>query len=166
MKNAAVKQQQWHNPEAPMDDERDYAHDPGHDANHAFWKIGAGIVAVFAAVFFALAVLLVACSAAKAHDHGRPELDMWFRQQYSGKGPCCDGTEAHHVADVDWDSTCVDGKCHYRVMLFNKWWSVDDAAVVAGTNLSGTALVWMVPTRKDEEVVSIFIRCFMPGAGG
>lgn len=110
------------------------------------------------------AVLLPA--SAMAHDHNQPNLDGWFRQQYSMKGPCCDGTEANHIADVDWDSTCVEGKCHYRVFLYNKWWDIDDGAVVQGPNLSGTALVWSVPTRKDDEVVSVFIRCFMPGAGG
>jgi hypothetical protein len=173
LKNAAIRQREWHNPEAPMDDVNgDFPFpytpdpDPDRDANHAFWKVGAGIIAVFAGVFLGLAVLLVACSAAKAHDHDQPDLDLWFRQQYSVKGACCDGSEAHHIADVDWDSTCVDGKCHYRVMLFNKWWSVDDSAVVAGPNLSGTALVWMSPWRQDDEVIWVSIHCFMPGAGG
>ena len=110
-------------------------------------------------------VFWVGC--AWAHDHSRPDLDTWFRQQFSQKGgPCCDGTEAAHVGDVDWDTACANDKCHYRVRLYNKWWDVDDAAVVSGPNLSGTTLVWAVPTRKDDEVVSVFIRCFMPGAGG
>jgi len=113
-----------------------------------------------------LAFMLFPVVAATAHDHARPDLDRWFRQQYSLKGPCCDGEEAHHIADADWDSTCTDGKCHYRVRLYNKWWDIDDGAIVSGPNLSGTSLVWAVPTRKDDEVVSVFIRCFMPGAGG
>jgi hypothetical protein len=112
-------------------------------------------------------IILALALTVLVHDHARPDLDRWFRQQYSGKGPCCDGAEANHVADVDWDSTCVDGKCHFRVMLYNKWWTVDDSAVVEGPNLSGTALVWASPTRGLEgEVSSVFIRCFMPGAGG
>jgi hypothetical protein len=113
-----------------------------------------------------LLLVLLFASNAGAHDHNRPDLDRWFRQQYSMKGPCCDGDEAHHIADVDWDSTCVDGKCHYRVMLYNKWWDVDDGAVVQGPNMSGTALVWSVPTYNGDEVISLLIRCFMPGAGG
>jgi hypothetical protein len=102
------------------------------------------------------------------HDHERPDLDTWFRQQFvEGRGPCCDGTEVKHIADVDYDTTCgSDGKCHYRVRLYNKWWDVPDAAIVKGPNLSGTTLVWAFPTRGlDNGVSSVFIRCFMPGAG-
>ncbi len=116
----------------------------------------------------ALASVLTYCTVdpARAHDHSRPDLDRWFKQQYSLKGPCCDGSEASHIPDVDWDSTCADGKCHYRVFLYDKWWAVDDGAIVQGPNLSGTALVWVAPTRDGDKVVSVFIRCFMPGAGG
>lgn len=101
------------------------------------------------------------------HDQARPDLDIWYRNLFSQHGPCCDGTDAKHVADVDWDSTCADGKCHYRVFLYDRWWDVSDDAVVFGPNLSGSPLVWPVPTRGlDGAVVSVFIRCFMPGAGG
>lgn len=131
-----------------------------------YWK---GILwfgsALLFGVLFAFAVMWA--TPAPAHDHANHELDRWYRQQYSEKGPCCDGEEAHHVGDVDWDSTCENSKCHYRVFLYNKWWAIDDAAVVQGPNLSGTALVWAVPTRKDnDEIYSVFIRYFMPGTGG
>lgn len=156
------------NPEAPLDDVHgdfpfSYLPEPQMSAPpRHFYK-----VAVWMTFFFFVVVFLLAISiGAFAHDHARPDLDTWFRQQYSGKGPCCDGEEAKHVADVDWDTTCADNKCHYRVMLYGKWWNVDDAAVVQGPNRSGTALVWAVPTRRDNDVASVFIRCFMPGAGG
>ncbi len=146
------------NPEAPLDDLDDHWAEPPGDSG--WW---ASVLLAVTVVIFLLGFVVYAF----AHDHSRSDLDRWFRQQYSMKGPCCDGEEAHHMDDVDWDSTCVDGKCHYRVFLYNKWWTVDDGAVVQGPNLSGTALVWAAPTRNQgEEVISVFIRCFMPGAGG
>lgn len=147
------------NPEAPLDDLDDHWNIRPPDNSEWWWYVILGFLVVLA--------LLGMVAFASAHDHKQPDLDRWFRQQYSTKGPCCDGEEAHHIPDVDWDSTCTDGKCHYRVFLYNKWWNVDDGAVVQGPNLSGTALVWAAPTRNQgEEVISVFIRCFMPGAGG
>ena len=33
----------------------------------------------------------------------------------SGKGPCCDGSDALHLSDIDWETT-PDGQ-HYRVQI-------------------------------------------------
>ena len=122
LKHAAVKQRQWYNPEAPMDDVNgDFPFrytpdpDPARDANHAFWKIGVKIVAVFACLFVGMAVLMVACSAAKAHDHKQPELNAWYAALHNRNGvPCCDGSEATRIEDADWQSQCMEGECHYR----------------------------------------------------
>lgn len=122
-----------------------------------FWVVV--IILIGGSGFF----LFYLAHSAAAHDHERPELNTWFRQQFSEHGPCCDGDEAKHIADVDWDSVCGGDKCHYRVHIYDRWWNVDPKAVVIGANLSGTALLWHAPTLKDKQVISIFIRCFMPG---
>lgn len=113
-----------------------------------------------------LAALLILGTPAFAHDHNRPDLNNWYRQQFSQRGPCCDGTDAKHAEDTEWDTICTDGKCHYRVFLYNRWWDVPETAVVYGPNMAGFALVWDVPTRGiNGEVMSLSIRCFMPGSG-
>jgi hypothetical protein len=109
---------------------------------------------------------------ALAHDYRHPENRQWYESLHSAdKAPCCDGQEANHIADMDWDTTCEQNNfgerlCHYRVFLHNRWWDVPARAVVEGANRDGSALVWEVPTRRDDEVISTFIRCFLPGAGG
>lgn len=105
-------------------------------------------------LWFALMGLL--SHGAHGHDYKRPDLNNWFMGLRSpGHGPCCDGSEAHHLAGVDWETK--DG--HYRVRLDNKWYDVPDDALVDGPNLEGEALVW--PFKKVDG--DIYIRCFMPG---
>jgi hypothetical protein len=41
---------------------------------------------------------------ALAHDHQHPELNGWYESLRSGKGPCCDGTDAERVDDADWET--------------------------------------------------------------
>lgn len=123
---------------------------------------------VMVVVIFALfAFILWAFTHAHAHDHSRPELNGWYLSLSShGGSPCCDNTDAKHISDVDWDSNCADGKCQYRVRLYDKWWNVPDDAVVDGPNRDGAPLVWMVPTWQNDKIFSVSIRCFLPGAGG
>ena len=164
------------NLEAPMEDGRnDWPPDPDpylpYDRLPWFFKIGSSIVLVVGFVFIAMAFILFACSA-RAHDYKHPEKQQWYESLKSAdKSPCCDGKEASHIADMDWDTQCAPNNfgeafCHYRVFLYNRWWDVPARAVVDGPNRDGSALVWEVPTKKDNEVISTFIRCFMPGAGG
>jgi hypothetical protein len=95
----------------------------------------------------------------RAHDAARPELDHWFMGlQSKGKSPCCDGTDALRVDDVDWESK--DG--HYRVRLEGQWVDVPESAVIEGPNRAGPAMVW--PYRKDGKLNQI--RCFLAGASG
>ena len=123
---------------------------------------------------YALALLFVLgySVCAHAHDHSRPELNGWYQSLHAGdKAPCCDGEEANHIADMDWDTQCEQNnsgeqRCHYRVFIYNKWWDVPARAVVDGPNRDGAPLVWAAPTYNNKEVFSVFIRCFLPGAGG
>src|ERR1700758_3617477 len=50
-------------------------------------------------VLFGLAVI----SPSLAHDHNRPELNDWFKTLHSGKGLCCDGSDATSLEDPDWE---------------------------------------------------------------
>jgi hypothetical protein len=98
-----------------------------------------------------------------AHDHEHPELNKWFESLKSGKGPCCDGSDAVHVADPDWEAK----NGHYRVRIDvstetgkvdMEWIDVPDEAVITEPNLSGHTLVW--PLRS---YLGVTVRCFMPG---
>jgi Co/Zn/Cd efflux system component len=115
-----------------------------------------------------LALLVIFLTAkALAHDHEHPELNGWYQSLHAGGMPCCDGTDAVHLAEPDWESH--DG--HYRVRLpknpnitydlevNGEWVDVPDEAVVHGPNLDGRALVW--PMYRDGHPIP---RCFMPGS--
>jgi hypothetical protein len=127
----------------------------------------------------ALLFLVLLCAPAFAHDHKRPDLTEWFKEQKNNQGtPCCDGTEAKHIADVEWQSACsfevekgeTIRTCRYQVYLEKSWWDVPDESVVKSPNLDGEALVWPIFYWKDGKpengISSVSIRCFMPGAGG
>lgn len=120
---------------------------------------------------FVLCVMSLYAFTAQAHDHKRPDLSQWFAEQKNGNGvSCCDGQEATRLANVDWQSACVDGECHYQVFIDKQWWDVPEWAVVKGPNMDGETLVWPIYYWKDGKpengLSSVFIRCFMPGAGG
>ena len=90
-----------------------------------------------------------------AHDHEHPELNSWYESLHSGKGPCCDGSDAKRVDDVDWESK--DG--HYRVRIDGEWVDVPNEAIVDGPNRAGRTMVW--PYYLDGHPRA---RCFMPGS--
>lgn len=106
-------------------------------------------------------ILLVGMRFAHAHDYARPELNFWYEHLSSkGGGICCDGKEATHLADVDWESR--DG--HYRVHVPDVdgnpvWVDVPDDHVIDAPNRDGRTLVWTY-FQNGQPVV----RCFMPGA--
>lgn len=119
----------------------------------------AGCLAVAGLGLMAVVVLIWALLGVRAHAHDleHPELDNWYMGLRSpGHGPCCDGSETTHLADVDWDSH--DG--HYRVRLDGQWVDVPDDAVVTEPNRDGRALLWAFKGSSGW-----YIRCFMPGAG-
>jgi hypothetical protein len=97
-----------------------------------------------------------------AHDRTRPDLNGWFDQLASGKGPCCSTVDGYTVQDADWDT--IDG--HYRVRIQNKaipgdpyeWVDVPSDAVITQPNLFGRTMVW-----PFYSVRGTTIRCFMPG---
>jgi hypothetical protein len=97
---------------------------------------------------------LMAVDRAGAHDRQHPELNRWYESLHSGKGPCCDGSEATRLDDADWDMK--DG--HYRVRIDGEWVDVAKEAVVDGPNRAGRAMVW--PYYEDGHPRA---RCFMPG---
>jgi hypothetical protein len=74
---------------------------------------------------------------ARAHDYQHPELNRWYESLHSGKGPCCDGSDAKRVDDADWETK--DG--HYRVRIDGEWVDVPNDAVVDGPNRAGRTMV-------------------------
>lgn len=101
-------------------------------------------------------LLLLMAKPANAHDHDHPELTDWYKSLRSGKGPCCDGSDAQSVDDPDWENNSG----HYRVKIEGEWTDVDDDAVITEPNRAGIAKVW--PMHKDGHPKA---RCFMPGSG-
>jgi hypothetical protein len=91
-----------------------------------------------------------------AHDHEHPELNEWYHGLHSESGAwCCDGDEATHLADIDWESK--DG--HYRVRVDGEWYDVPEGAVINTPNRDGRAMVWM-----SDGAMGKAPRCFMPGS--
>lgn len=127
-----------------------------------------GVVAFVILVVLALLALMVV--RAHAHDHQRADLNGWFKGLYSHKGSCCDGSDALHLRDVDWE---VKDK-HYRVRIpkagsdmaraaagdkvETEWVDVPDDAVIEEPNRDGATLVWPI-----YGAMGVSIRCFMPG---
>ena len=110
--------------------------------------IGGCLVILIGALFFN--------TRAHAHDHMRPDLNPWLKTLRNKHAvPCCDGSDATRLSDVDWDTK--DG--HYRVRLDGRWVDVPDEAVIEEPNQAGMTLVW--PYFKDGMMVS---RCFLPGS--
>ena len=101
-------------------------------------------------------ILLISTDRARAHDYRHPELNGWYESLHSGKGPCCDGTDATRVDDADWETQ--DG--HYRVLLHGEWINVPNSSVVTEPNRYGPAVVWPYMDSNG----TIYIRCFLPGA--
>lgn len=122
----------------------------------AIWLLLCDIRNEFAGpLLLAGGVLLVIAGMALAHDHGRADLDPWYKDLKSGKGPCCDGSDYKPMADVDWETR--DGR--YRVRIDGQWVDVPPEAVLPGPNRDGRTLVW--PSWGDGKRT---VRCFMPGA--
>ena len=94
---------------------------------------------------------------AHAHDYQHPELNAWYESLHSGKGPCCDGTDAKRVDDADWETK--NGQ--YRVRIDGEWVDVPDEAVVPGPNRAGRTVVWPYYINGHPKA-----RCFMPGSMG
>jgi len=113
-------------------------------------------------------VLSMVMSPMMAHDAAHPELDDWFMSLQSKKGPCCDGMDALHLKDVDWESQNKESS-HIRVRIpatsmddtTLAWVDVPDDAVITEPNKDGSTLVWPM-----YGYMGVSVRCFMFGAGG
>jgi hypothetical protein len=110
---------------------------------------------------------------ARAHDHEHPELNGWYESLRSGKGPCCDGSDATKLKDVEWQTQNFEHS-HYKVLLpvqpiINPdappgamvWVDVPDEAVLTEPNKAGETLVWPLWGYQG-----VSVRCFMPGSMG
>ena len=106
-----------------------------------------------------IAGLVLVVSHAMAHDASRPELNAWFDQLASKKGPCCSNADGSAVVDADWDSQGG----HYRVRIEGEWWDVPENAVITEPNRDGRTIVWPIHL-WDGTKHTISIRCFMPGS--
>ena len=107
-----------------------------------------------------------------AHDHNRSDLSKWFEKLHDREGdPCCDGSEAMHLSEVDWE---INGN-HYRVRVpttpggferamagaanvETEWVYVPDGAVINEPNRANVTLVWPL-----YGPMGVSVRCFMPG---
>jgi hypothetical protein len=135
------------------------------------WQIGSS-TRLRSALGLSCALLLVALAAplVRAHDHNRPDLSDWFTSLHSGKGPCCDGSDAVSLEDPDWEAQNKAGS-HYRVrvprygyVIDGKpqeliWVDVPEEAVISEPNRVGRTMVWPV-----YGYMGVTIRCFMPGS--
>jgi hypothetical protein len=73
-------------------------------------------------VLFNIILPIDRISHARAHDHQRPQLNGWYASLRSGKGSCCNGTDAKRADDADWDTKddrrrvgrCSEGRCCRR----------------------------------------------------
>jgi hypothetical protein len=151
------------NPEAPLDDLDDHWNIRPPDNSEWWWYVILGFLVVLA--------LLGMVAFASAHDREHPDLNAWYESLKNGNDvPCCDNSEATRIQDADWQSACKDNECHYQVLIDKQWWDVPDWAVVKSPNRNGMTLVWPIYYWKDGKpengLSSVYIRCFMPGAGG
>ncbi|WP_245287072.1 hypothetical protein [Bradyrhizobium sp. Tv2a-2] len=75
---------------------------------------------------------------ARAHDYQHPQWNSWYDSLHSGKGPCCDGSDAKRVDDADRETE----DSHYRVRVDGEWVDVPNDAVADGPNRAGRTMVW------------------------
>jgi hypothetical protein len=132
--------------------------------------MGMRVLVLLMAAFLFLLAMLGFNSVASARDDGRyaqtdPATKQWFEGLKSGKGPCCADADGNTLKDTDWESINDPKKpdVHFRVYIENKWWDVQDEAVIKEPNRVGRVIVWPIyqnsPGNRD-----IVIRCFLPGA--
>jgi hypothetical protein len=108
-------------------------------------------------VLASITAIIVSVTPIMAHDPMRPELNKWFGELKSGKGPCCSDADGTAISDADWESK--DG--HYRVKIDGEWIDVPDEAVITEPNRAGQTWVWPI-----RGYLGTSIRCFMPGSMG
>jgi hypothetical protein len=134
--------------------------------------LGPGIAcAGLLALLIGYVMLLSLCHSAHARDldgskaRTHPELQGWFKDLHSGRGPCCSDADGSALSDTDWE---IRGD-HYWVFIENKWWEVPDDAVIKEPNRVGKTMVWPIYSwdsaepGKPQKLINLNIRCFMPG---
>jgi hypothetical protein len=92
--------------------------------NNHFWH--ATLVA------FAVMLSISTIGHARAHDHQHLELNSWYESLYSGKGPCCDGSDAKRVDDGKLRTVTIARALMASGLMFRKTLSwMDRTALVA-----------------------------------
>jgi len=115
-----------------------------------------------------LLLLLAASHPARATDHGQlgptsPDIKAWAGSlENKLKEGCCATADGWKPEAVEYDTA---GN-HYRVRIEGEWYDVPIDAVLDVPNKFGFAVVWYYRTYLNGEKSTIFIRCFLPGAGG
>ena len=119
----------------------------------------AAVVVAFAIV----AVAMLSCQARAEGPLGNTIPPGWWESLRSPQGvPCC---ALYDGEFVEWEYS-ADSPSGYRVFLQGEWHDVPALAVIQEPNLHGRAVVWPAYTRNAKgEVVSVIVRCFLPGAG-
>ena len=129
----------------------------------------------------ALIAVYLCTAPACAHDHNHPELKGWFEGLQSGRGMCCDGKDALHLSDVDWERQNKKDS-HIRVRVpkdeefFKRalageqnietvWVDVNDNAVIDDIpNKTGVPLVWPVyktPQSNERKALFYWVSCIL-----
>jgi hypothetical protein len=140
------------NPEAPTDNLKD-PWEPRPPQSGWWWALVIILVGI---------IMLGMLAFAFAHMPDRPDLDTWFNRLASKGGfQCCSFVDGSSIADVDWDTTVINGESRYRVRIDHQWIVVSPEEVVEGPNKYGPAVAWIY--RDSTGVPNI--RCFMPGGG-
>lgn len=143
------------------------------------------ILACYLIVMCMLAIALMwtmTLPASYGHDAMHPELNPWFAKLRSKSSPCCDGSDALHLRDVEW-TTQNKRESHFRVLVpktaglyraasngqdmkkgDTEWIDVPDDALVTDPNLDHSTLVWVWYSSGFQMTDEPHIRCFMPGA--
>lgn len=94
--------------------------------------------------------------------HANSPLKGWFDQLASEYGLCCSVADGRTIDDPDIDMNgqhCRESVC---VRVDGNWLGVPEKAIVKSPNRYGRAVVWPMNNPADG---TIYVRCFLPGAG-
>ena len=132
---------------------------------HVQWFKGRQAYLIHPAALPGLAALL---GPAWATDHGQlgpisPEIRTWARTlENKLKMGCCASADGWKPEAVEYDIAAD----HYRVRIEGEWHDVPADALLDGPNKFGFPMVWYYRTYLNGEKSALYIRCFLPGAGG
>lgn len=112
--------------------------------------------------------MIAPSGAAFATDHGQlgpvsPEIRTWAGTlENKREVGCCASADGWKPEAIEYDIAAD----HYRVRIDGEWHEVPADAVLDGPNKFGFPVVWYYRTYLNGEKSMVYIRCFLPGAGG